>query len=214
MTKAAIVLVIILVSIVTLAVYAIYCLSTDESDIKNEVTAPTTTPTPTTSPEQAIPPTPTTSPTPTPQQPSSLLPTPPPSTVISSWNWNGSTTSNDSSIVQIVNPINNGMYNASTLKLTVNIGTKLSFIHSVYYKADWLDSNKTLFFHLMNFDGKAYLFPTQMTITTTLTNIPDGNHAISIYASILSSEKNERGQSLGYTFTDVVHFTVNTPPIQ
>lgn len=209
MAKIAIVLAIIIISIVTLAAYTTYCLSINRSDIKYEVTSPTLTPTPTNSPE------PTTSPTPTPQQDGFMLPTPNPSTVISSWYWNGSTTSNDSSIVQIVNPINNGMYNGSTLKLTVDIGTKLLCIHSVYYEADWLGSNRTLLFHhLQDFDGILYLFPTQMAITTTLTNVPAGNHAISIYAIILSSEKDERGQNLGYTFTDLVHFTVNTPPFR
>lgn len=52
-----------------------------------------------------------------------------------------------------------------------------------------------------------------MTITLQPKEIPDGNHTITVYAVILTDQKNERGQNIAYTFTDTVNFTINTQPL-
>lgn len=213
MAKVAIVLAIVLVSLLALTVLAIYYFSTNQAHQK-EQGIPTATPTPTVSQEPTTSPMPTASPVPTPSPTLKSYSTPDITVVITPWYWNRSQYPTNSSVVIITSPENGKTYNTSSVTVSVNIGTTSpSFIHSVSYTGDWPGSGNNLFFHLGNYGGKLYLFPTGMTITLQPKEIPDGNHTITVYAVILTDQKNERDQNIAYTFTDTVNFTINTQPL-
>ena len=208
MAKVALALALVLMSLVTLTVVAIYYFSINQPNQKEQA-APTVSPTPTSSPEPTASLRPTASPVPTPSPTPKPYPKPDPTVVITPWYWNQSLySSNDSSIVIIASPENDKTYNTSSVTLSVNVGTRLSFIHSVSYKADWPGSGNNIFFHLGNYGGNLYLFPTQMSITLKPTGIPEGNHNITVYATIISALKDEHGRSISYTFSESVNFTI------
>ena len=99
-------------------------------------------------------------------------------------------------IIEIISPTNNTIYNKKTLPLTINITlgalTKTSLIAYIPYQTSWNPQNTTLFI----FDSDAIsnhpsslVDPqtqqiTKLYQTINLTDIPEGNHNLTIYTKI------------------------------
>jgi hypothetical protein len=114
----------------------------------------------------------------------------------------------ESSITIFVSsPENNKLYNTDAVKLNFNVTvgetTDNSLISKVCYKTDWQEENSTIF----SFDGyflrelmyqllshrKTLINPiSKFSTTLNITGVPDGNHSITIYASMWYYSSMER----------------------
>jgi hypothetical protein len=140
--------------------------------------------------------------------------------------------------ISVSSPENNRLYNADTLKLNFSVtagkNTNSSLISNVCYKIDWQEENRTVF----SFDGYflrelmyQLLSPRQITVLPTtrfstslnITEVPDGNHSITIYASMWHYSSMERRIDVFEEYFDyddlkmasiekTVAFTIDTTP--
>lgn len=100
--------------------------------------------------------------------------------------WNGVSPSNES-IVVIDSPTNNTVYPTKSVTLTVHAGApSWSYMINLYLSADWLPKGKVLFYHF-NYRSGPFLFTQGISVTTTLVDVPDGNHTITITANTYTS---------------------------
>ena len=141
-------------------------------------------------------------------------------------------------VISVSSPENNSLYSTDTLKLnfTVTAGknTTTSLISNVGYKKDWQEENNTVF----SFGGYFWreimsqlASPRQITVLPTsrvsknldITGVPDGNHSITIYASVWhysSMEKRMDAFEEYFYYNDLtmatikktVSFTIDTTP--
>ena len=114
--------------------------------------------------------------------------------------------------MQVLLPQNGEVLAQRNVTLQVNLGTHQGIIYGLKYKADWLAGNVTVFLHLQPYNDKLYLMSPALTVTTTLHDVPVGNHNITLYgmfAQISNSAGNDSG-NLAFT----VNFTVNEEPPQ
>jgi hypothetical protein len=120
-------------------------------------------------------------PTPTPVQ----TPSPNPTDIEVSV-WNGVSDSNESLVV-IDSPISNTEYSTNSVTLTVHAGApSWSYMINLYLRADWLQNGKTLFYH-MDYRGGPFFIAKGISVTTTLVDIPEGNHTITVTANPYTS---------------------------
>ena len=113
--------------------------------------------------------------------------------------------------ITIISPENKSYNNSSIcLNVTVSSGNTFSIINKVYYKADWLTDLVSIF----SYDERT-MFPNIHTYSSALnlTDIPAGNHSITVYAVEIGTYKGE-GILQYYTFriqgNASVTFTINT----
>jgi hypothetical protein len=81
-------------------------------------------------------------------------------------------------IVEIVSPENQTIFQISKVTLTVDVASYFCIIDSVYYQADWQEGIHQIFGVQPNYEDAL-----NATITTTFTQIPNGNHTIEISAN-------------------------------
>jgi hypothetical protein len=211
MAKVAIVLALLLISLVTLTVSATYYLSDNQSQTKNEKATSTPTPNPSSTP------------TPSPQPTAPLTPNPtiingaPPffpaidnSTAVSPWIW--TPTNSESMTAEIISPQNGSAYNQSNVNLQVNLGTHLGIVYMLIYKADWLAGNVTVFLHLQPYNDKLYLMSNALTISTTLHDVPAGDHNLTVYAMFIQIYDRSGADTDGNVVA-TINFSVNEPTI-
>lgn len=107
------------------------------------------------------------------------------------------TSDSDKSLVIIDSPAKNSVYTSSTITLTVHASAQEHIILiGVDLKTDWAGT-----FQLFNNINSGWLCASQITITATLTGIPDGSHWITVSA-------NDYCVPAGASVT--VNFTVDT----
>ena len=109
--------------------------------------------------------------------------------------------------ITIFNPENNSQIKSSiSINLKAGIGESKtaagSAIESVSYKADWIDNTITLF----NASSKGQAPHVFFTTVLNLTDIPQGNHSIVIYAV-------EKGSYAGRGTLEVYTFTIQNSAI-
>ena len=144
------------------------------------------------------------------------------------------------SLITIIvsSPENNKLYNTDDLELTFNVtvGENIdnSLILIICYKTDWQKENNTIF----SFDpqflrdvGSQLLSPrtklinpiNKLSTTVNITGVPDGNHSITIYTSILHYSSIKRNFDVFeeyFFYTDLtmanagttVSFAIDTAP--
>lgn len=139
--------------------------------------------------------------------------------------------------ISVFSPENNRLYSTDTLKLNFSVtagkNTTNSLISNVCYKTDWQEENSTVF----SFDGYflrelmvQLAYPRQIVLPTSrvskilnITGVPDGNHSITIYASIWHYSSMERRMDVFEEYFDyddltmasikkTVDFTIDTAP--
>jgi hypothetical protein len=111
--------------------------------------------------------------------------------------------------ISVSSPEHNKLYNTKTVKLnfyvTVGENTSRSLISNICYETDWQKENKTLF----SFDGyflreawvqlsgpRTFTDPISTSFQSLeLTDIPEGNHSIKIYATVWHYSSIEKLQS-------------------
>lgn len=102
------------------------------------------------------------------------------------------------SIVIIDSPTNNTVYSTNNVTLIVHAGIQSPYMMvDVYLETDW--SNGTVLFNNMN---NGLVTVSGLTITTTLTGIPEGSHTITIIANSASGS---------LSASSSVSFTIDTP---
>ena len=113
--------------------------------------------------------------TPSPSISPTYTPTPNVSNIkLSQW-----TSNSDKSLVVIDSPIKNSVYSSSTITLIVHASAREHIILiGVDLKTDWAGT-----FQLFNNINNGWLCASQITITATLTGVPDGNHWITVCAN-------------------------------
>ena len=106
------------------------------------------------------------------------------------------TTEIDYPIIEIISPTNNTTYNKNTTPLTINItlgeSTNTSLIAYIPYQTSWNPQNTTLFIFDSDAisDHPSFLVDPQtqqinkLYQTLNLTDIPEGNHNLTIYTKI------------------------------
>ncbi len=140
--------------------------------------------------------------------------------------------------ISVSSPENNSLYSTDTLKLNFSVtagkNTTNSLISNVCYKTDWQEENNTIY----SWDGYflrelmvQLAYPRQITIIPTsrvakalnIAGVSDGNHSITIYASIWHYSSMEGRMSVFEKYFDyddlkmasikkTVAFTVDTTP--
>lgn len=140
--------------------------------------------------------------------------------------------------ISVSSPENNSLYSTDTLKLNFSVtagkNTTTSLISNVRYKTDWQEENSTVF----SFDGyflrevmSQLVSPRQITVlptsrvskTLNITGVPDGNHSITIYASVWHYSSMEKRMDVFEEYFDyddltmatikkTVSFTIDTTP--
>ncbi len=81
-------------------------------------------------------------------------------------------------IIEMVSPQNQQLFQTSNVTLKVNVASPFWIIDSVYYKADWLEGIHKIFGVQPN-----YVDALNASITVNFTEIPDGNHTVTVYAN-------------------------------
>jgi hypothetical protein len=105
--------------------------------------------------------------------------TPPPDPEVSFTYWDGAPSwIPQPPIVRIVSPQNNKTYRTNNFSLIVNVASQFWVIDSVYYEADWIEGHHRIF--TVQPTSEMSL---KVTITANFTEIPDGNHNITVYAN-------------------------------
>ena len=125
-------------------------------------------------------------PTPTPQYTPTPAPTiPEPTVSFTLWYTNSpviqppaNRTADIPPICEIVSPENQTLLQASNFTLNVNVASYFWVIDSVYYEADWIEGSHQIFGVQPN-----YIDALNASITVNFTEIPDGNHAVTVYAN-------------------------------
>ncbi len=165
-----------LVALFTSAATVAYYVSVNNG-YQQKNTVATVAPTPTTTPVHF----PTASPVPT------IVPAPPPNLInINISTWNGSSDSNESLVI-IDSPTNNAVYSTHSLTLTVHAGApSWSYMIDLSLRVDWLENHQRLFYH-MDYWSKQFFITGGITVTATLTDIPEGNHTIVVTANEYTS---------------------------
>jgi len=112
--------------------------------------------------------------------------------------------------ISVSSPEDNKLYNTKTVKLafyvTVGENTSRSLISNICYETDWQKENKTIF----SYDGyflrelwvqlsgpRTFTYPISTSFQSLeLTDIPEGNHSIKIYATVWHYSSIEKLQSV------------------
>jgi hypothetical protein len=81
-------------------------------------------------------------------------------------------------ICEIVSPENQTLLQTRNFTLNVNVASYFWVIDSVYYEADWIEGIHEIFGVQPN-----YVDALNASITVNFTEIPDGNHTITVYAN-------------------------------
>ena len=140
--------------------------------------------------------------------------------------------------ISVSSPENSRLYSTDALKLNFSVtagnNTNSSLISNVCYKTDWQEESSTVF----SFDGYflrelmyQLLSPRQIIVLPTtrfstslnITEVPDGNHSITIYASMWHYSSMERRMDVFEEYFDyddltiasiekTVAFTIDTTP--
>ena len=81
-------------------------------------------------------------------------------------------------ICEIASPENQTVLQTSNFTLNVNVASYFWVIDSVYYEADWIEGNHQIFGVQPN-----YVDALNASITVNFTEIPNGNHTVTVYAN-------------------------------
>ncbi len=128
----------------------------------------------------------TASPSPTPQPTPIPTPTPPEPTIsFTLWYTNSPVIQLPADrladippICEIVSPENQTVLQTSNFTLNVNVASYFWIIDSVYYEADWIEGIHQIFDIQPN-----YVDALNASITVNFTEIPNGNHTVTVYAN-------------------------------
>jgi hypothetical protein len=98
--------------------------------------------------------------------------------------WNRVSDSNESLVI-IDSPTNNAEYSTHSVTLTVHAAApSWSYMIDLFLRADWLENGKRLFYHMDYWNRPGPFFITKgITVTTTLSDIPEGKHTITVTAN-------------------------------
>jgi len=113
---------------------------------------------------------------------------------------------------EIILPQNGSAYKQSKVNLQGNLGTHLGIVYTLIYKLDWLAGNVTVFLHLQPYNNKIYLMSNALTISTTLHDVPAGNHNLIVYAMFIQIYDKSRTDTDGNVVA-TINFSVNEPKI-
>ena len=105
-------------------------------------------------------------------------------------------------IVEVVSPNNQTVLQTNNVTLTIDVASYFWVIESVYYQADWQDGMHRLFYVQSNPD----IYPLNASIIATFSQIPYGNHTLTIYAN---THDNSHSNA---TVTFLTERSVETPP--
>jgi hypothetical protein len=117
----------------------------------------------------------------------------------------------------VQSPSNNAVYNINYVNITLNINNKdtsMTSLLNAYLKADWLQENTTVYKQ----NTYSPEFPQSWDYSNILTNVPDGEHSITIYASghgfYVTNERGLTANSYRMTAVSTVKFKIDTMPPQ
>jgi hypothetical protein len=117
----------------------------------------------------------------------------------------------------VQSPSNNAVYNINYVNITLNINNKdtsMTSLLDAYLKVDWLQENTTVYKQ----NTYSPEFPQSWDYSNILTNVPDGEHSIIIYASghgfYVTNERGLTANSYRMTAVSTVKFKIDTMPPQ
>jgi|WetSurMetagenome_2_1015567.scaffolds.fasta_scaffold08045_4 hypothetical protein len=123
--------------------------------------------------------------------------------------WDGNTIlrgggeqSHENLSIAILSPLPCSVLSKNGVNVRVNVSTEVWPINSVYYTADWQEGMRCIYDVSDHNQTVSIRMLFRLSITANFTDIPDGNHRLTIYAYI---HDGSQGSSS-------VDFTINAPP--
>jgi hypothetical protein len=102
-------------------------------------------------------------------------------------------------ICEIVSPENQTVLQTNNFTLNVNVASYFWIIGSVYYEADWIEGIHQIF----GIQPHGIEPPLNASITVNFSEIPDGNHTLTVYANTHDDS---------HSFATVIFSTETHPP--